>query len=113
MTPPEAVRHVPLSRAYSRLEGYLQENESYEVSGENESTLNATREDGRMVLEVSQSGHVMRFRWTDRMQDPFPIHISMDFAPVVRAVTEEADRLYLVLLRSSGEVFDRFPLPPE
>lgn len=104
---------MPLSRAFERLVNHVSDHDLYEAHGDEGYELRVTTEDDYLRLEITDTGHTMIFRWTSELQDPHPVHISMGLSPVVRAVVEESDQLYMVILTSSGNVVDRFPLPQD
>jgi hypothetical protein len=105
--------HVPLRRAFERLDSWLEGAKEYEATGEKGFDLSVQREGGEIVLTASKPHHTMKFRWSDEHQDPSPVQISMDIPRVVHAAVQKEDRLELVLLTPTGSVVDRFPLPSE
>lgn len=113
VAPSATFGHVPLRRAFDRLDSWLERGEGYEVTGEKGFDLSVEREGDEIVLTASKPQHTMKFRWSDEHQDPSPVHISMDIPRVVHAAVQKADRLELVLLTPTGSVVDRFSLPPE
>lgn len=111
MPPSATFGHVPLRRAYDRLQARLADVGEYEAQGEKGFNLSVEKQGQGLVLTASKPGHEMKFHWSDDHQDPSPLHLSMDIPRVVHAAVQKADELELVLLTPTGSVLDRFPLP--